>query len=173
MENKTFGFSQMLLAGTVVVAVILIVFMIYPRADGQTSVKEPPASAPASAKVVGDFDGSKPLLFSVARVMECTPVEGCKETDADEVGLPQFLKVDFAKKTIRPARGGEDVPDTAIERSEEVDGKLILQGAEDGYADMKDGLGWTMAISEDSGQVVLTASGDGVAFVVFGACLPM
>jgi hypothetical protein len=30
-----------------------------------------------------------------------------------------------------------------------------------------------MAISEESGQVVLTASGDQVAFVVFGAALPL
>jgi len=35
-----------------------------------------------------------------------------------------------------------------------------------------DGLGWTMAITEKTGQVVLTASGDQVAFVVFGAALP-
>jgi hypothetical protein len=48
-----------------------------------------------------------------------------------------------------------------------------LQGAEDGYEKMRDGLGWTMAISEESGQVVLTASGDQVAFVVFGAALPL
>jgi sugar lactone lactonase YvrE len=83
------------------------------------------------------------------------------------------LKIDFAKKTIRPARGGEDIPDTLIERSERVDGKLILQGAEDGYAEMRDGLGWTMAISEESGLVVLTTSGDEVGFVVFGACTPL
>ena len=31
---------------------------------------------------------------------------------------------------------------------------------------------WTMAISEATGQVVLTASGDQVAFVVFGVSLP-
>jgi len=127
----------------------------------------------ASWATAGDFDGSKPLLVSVARIMECTPVEGCKDVSVDKVGLPRFLKIDFAKKTIRPARDGEDIPDTAIERSERVDGKLILQGAEDGYANMRDGLGWTMAISEDSGQVVLTTSGDEAAFVVFGACLPM
>ncbi len=52
-------------------------------------------------------------------------------------------------------------------------GKLILQGAEDGYDKMRDGLGWTMAISEENGQVVLTASGEQVAFVIFGASLPM
>ena len=126
-----------------------------------------------SKAIAGDFDGSKPLLVSVARVMECTPVEGCNDVSPNEVGLPRFLKIDFAKKTIRPARGGEDIPDTLIERSERVDGKLILQGAEDGYAEMRDGLGWTMAISEESGLVVLTTSGDEVGFVVFGACTPL
>jgi hypothetical protein len=29
-----------------------------------------------------------------------------------------------------------------------------------------------MAITEDTGMVVMTASGDRVAFVVFGACIP-
>jgi hypothetical protein len=48
----------------------------------------------------------------------------------------------------------------------------ILQGAEDGYEKMRDGLGWTMAISESTGQVVPTASGDQLAFVVFGASIP-
>jgi hypothetical protein len=126
-----------------------------------------------SKAIAGDFDGSKPLLVSVARIMECTPVGGCKDVSANEVRLPRFLKIDFAKKTIRPARGGGDIPDTVIERSERVDGKLILQGAEDGYAEMRDGLGWTMAISEESGLVVLTTSGDEVGFVVFGACTPL
>jgi len=38
---------------------------------------------------------------------------------------------------------------------------------------MRDGLGWTMAISQETGQVVLTASGEQVAFVVFGAALAL
>ena len=126
----------------------------------------------ATGTMAGDFDGAKPLLVSVSRILECTPVDGCRDVSADSVGLPQFLKIDFAKKSIRPAREGESIPDTTIERSEEVDGKLMLQGAEDGYAELRDGLGWTLAISEETGQVVLTASGDGVAFVVFGASLP-
>ena len=126
----------------------------------------------SSGVMAGDFDGSKPLLVSVARILECTPVEGCRDVSAERVGLPQFLKIDFARKSIRPARNGEDIPDTVIERSERIDGKLMLQGAEDGYTNLKDGLGWTLTISEETGQVVLTASGDQVAFVVFGACIP-
>ena len=121
----------------------------------------------------GDFDGSKSLLLSVIRVLECTPDGACGEKTPASVGLPQFLKIDFTNKTIGPAAAGDDTPVTTIERQEVVDGKLILQGAEDGYEKMRDGLGWTMAISEESGQVVLTASGEQVGFVIFGACLPL
>ena len=127
----------------------------------------------ASAVGAGDFDGSKPLLMSVIRVIECTPDGDCREVTPASIELSQFLKIDFTDKTIRTAAAGDKRPATTIEHQEVVDGKLILQGAEDGYEKMRDGLGWTMAISEESGQVVLTASGEQVAFVVFGACIPM
>ena len=125
----------------------------------------------ASAVGAGDFDGTRPLLIAVNRVMECTPVDACREVTPASVDLPQFLRIDFAKKAILPAIADDKFPASTIERLEVVDGKLILQGAEDGYEKMRDGLGWTMAISTETGQVVLTASGDQVAFVVFGAAL--
>jgi hypothetical protein len=128
----------------------------------------------ASAPSAGDFDGTKPLLISVIRVIECTPDGTCNEVTPASAELPQFMKIDFTNKTISPATGDDTSQNhTSIERQEVVDGKLILQGAEDGYDKMRDGLGWTMAISEESGQVVLTASGEQVAFVIFGASLPL
>ena len=127
----------------------------------------------ASAVGAGDFDGTRPLLVSVIRAVECVPDGTCSEVPLASVELSQFLKIDFIKKTIRSAVADDETPATMIERQEVVDGKLILQGAEDGYEKMRDGLGWTMAISEATGQVVLTASGDQVAFVVFGAALPL
>ena len=120
-----------------------------------------------------DFDGSRPLLFSVNSAMECTPVSGCRAVTIESIELPRFLKIDLNKKTIGPVSESDTRPDSVIERMERVDGKLILQGAEDGYESVRDGLGWTIAISEGTGRVVMTASGDQVAFVVFGACLPL
>ena len=120
-----------------------------------------------------DFDGSRPLLFSVISVMECTPDNGCRSVTIESVDLPRFLKIDLNKKTIGPVSESDARPGSTIERVERVDGKLILQGAEDGYESVRDGLGWTIAIAEGTGRVVMTASGDQVAFVVFGACLPL
>jgi hypothetical protein len=124
------------------------------------------------AAVAGDFDGSRPLLFSAIKVIECTPGGACSEVTAESISLPHFLRIDFEKKTVTPASGSEERPATGIERMERVDGKLILQGAEDGIEGVRDGLGWTMAIAEDTGKAILTASGEEVAFVIFGACLP-
>jgi len=119
-----------------------------------------------------DYDGSRPLLFSIIRAIECTPDGSCREVSPASIDLPQFLRIDFAQKTIRPAAEAPEVPDTIIERQEVVDGKLILQGVEDGYAKIQDGVGWTLSISAQNGQAVITASGEQVAFVVFGAALP-
>jgi hypothetical protein len=83
----------------------------------------------------------------------------------------QFLRVDFQNMVIKGVTD-EDGRQTKIENMEQIDGKLILQGAEDGVEGVRDGVGWTAAIMEDTGKTILTASGDDVAFVVFGACTP-
>jgi len=118
-----------------------------------------------------DFDGSKSLLFAATKAFECTPAGGCGETTVEELFLPQFLRIDVSKNEIGAIPASEN-PASKIERMEIVDGKLMLQGAEDGSASERDGVGWTMAIAQDSGKTVLTFSGDKAAFVVFGACTP-
>jgi hypothetical protein len=55
---------------------------------------------------------------------------------------------------------------------ESIDGKLFLQGADDGIEGVRDGLAWSISISQDTGRLVMSASGENVAFVVFGACTP-
>jgi len=121
--------------------------------------------------LAGDFDGSKSLLFAAAKAFECIPAGGCAEVTVEEIFLPQFLRIDVSKNEIGAIPASEN-PASKIERMEIVDGKLMLQGAEDGSASEGDGVGWTMAIAQDSGKAVLTASGDKVAFIVFGACTP-
>jgi hypothetical protein len=124
---------------------------------------------PASA---GDFDGSKELMCACVRVIECGPDGKCAEVSAEEARIPQFIRINFEQKTISAPQWGENQTPSPIENFEGIDGKLILQGAEDGYREVRDGVGWSLAISEETGKMVLTESGDQVAFVVFGACIP-
>lgn len=118
----------------------------------------------------GDFDGSRPMVCATIKAIECPPSGDCSEVALERAGLPRFAVIDVQKRVIYPTQSSGINRVSAIERVEIVDGKLILQGAEDGLEGVRDGLGWTIAIAEDSGELVLTASGEGVAFVVFGAC---
>jgi hypothetical protein len=121
-------------------------------------------SAPVFA---GDFDGSKTLICAVMDILECQPGGKCQKETA---GIPQFFKIDFKEKKISATRADGSTRSTPIENFEKIDGKVIIQGAEDGIEGVRDGVGWSLAISEETGKTVLTASGDEVGFVIFGAC---
>lgn len=120
--------------------------------------------------MAGNFDGSKDLICAAMDVVECLPGGECNRVQSEEVDFPDFLKLSFKDKKIRAEQMGRKDLKTDIEHMETIDGKLILQGAEDGREGTKDGLGWTLSIDEESGKMVFSASGTEVAFVIFGAC---
>lgn len=118
----------------------------------------------------GDFDGSKELICAVMDVAECQPGVKCQPVTPEQAGISLFFKINFKDNKIRAIQADGSQRSTMIERLEQVDGKLILQGAEDGIEGVRDGVGWSAAIAQETGKMVLTASGDEVGFVVFGAC---
>ncbi len=119
-------------------------------------------SLPAQAS---DFDGSRNLLCASMGTVECARGSDCLEGTAASINVPQFFWISFAKKLIEAKRAnGEEVSSKIVTKSHD-NGQMVLQGTQNQ-------LGWSMAIMEKSGQMVLTASGEGVAYVVFGACTP-
>jgi len=121
----------------------------------------------------GDFDGSKPMLCSVIKAVECTPEGGCHEITPESVGVPQFLTVDLEEKTIKSTRKSDGDRTSVIKRIERMEGRLILQGSDEGIRDIRDSVGWTAMVMENTGDFVVTASGDQVAFIVYGACIQL
>ncbi len=118
----------------------------------------------------GDFDGSKELICSAMDIVECLPGGKCMEVTAEQVGIPYFLRINFKNKKVSATHADGSQKNSAIKNIEKIDNKVIIQGAEDGIKDVRDGVGWSAAISEDSGKMVITAAGDDVGFVIFGAC---
>ena len=116
------------------------------------------------------LEARAPFICSSNEIFECGRVAGCERVAPDDIGAPAFLLVDIEKNEIRPLPQREGGPASTIERMERVDNKLILQGAEDGREGVRDGLGWTLSVAEDTGHMVLTASGENAGFVIFGNC---
>jgi hypothetical protein len=124
---------------------------------------------PASA---GDFDGSKALVCACMRIIQCQPDGNCVQVSAEDIGLPEFLSMNFEEKTVSALPGNENQPPSRIKNMERIYRKLIIQGVEEGVKDVHEGVGWSIAISEETGKMVITGSGEQTSMVVFGACIP-
>lgn len=111
------------------------------------------------------FDGSKPLLCASIEAFECAPGD-CEWGGSQSVNFPQFLRVYFQDKQIKAIRANGETITTKIRQMSELDDRIVLQGVENG-------LGWAVTIANDTGRMSLTASGNEVAFVIFGACTPL
>ena len=119
------------------------------------------ASASLSA---ADFDGSEPMLCASLDVLECVDGRDCDMVTAEDVDAPQFITVDLKNKELKLDRSGR--PQSAqLRNRESLNGRLVLQGV-----GTETGLGWTFSVDEETGRFVVSASGDAVAFIIFGAC---
>ncbi len=84
-------------------------------------------SAP-SWVLCANFDGSKPLLCATIDAHFCDIGEVCYRTLPAILGAPQFMRINFAKKTVAGPQRTTD-----IRFMEPGDGKLLLRGTEMGY----------------------------------------
>ena len=118
----------------------------------------------------GDIDGAKALFGTVEKILEINRFKINDNVDPDTVSLPRKFVIDFDTRTIRPSKDSLIRKISKIRHIAHIENKLILQGVEEGVENVEDGLAWSMAISKKTGKAVLSASGDGVAYVVFGTC---
>jgi hypothetical protein len=118
-------------------------------------------------------ENASPLLCALTQMLECVEGDACRQIDAEAIGAPRFARVDVAGGRIHDPEADEQAPGSTVVHSARVHGKLILQGTDPGIEELRDGVGWTVAIAEDERRMVLTAAGDAVAYVAFGACLPV
>lgn len=125
------------------------------------------APLPAAA---GEFDGSKPLLCDTVDGLEYHRNGIQKPFNPQSVGLPTAFVIDFKEKWIRPTSDSVVRKQTKIKHMEQVEDKLVLQGADEGIEGVDDGVGWTMSIMHESGRFAITASGADVGYIVFGTC---
>lgn len=112
------------------------------------------------------LDEDKDILCATTQVQDCPEVGDCVAVRPEDVNAPTFLRLDLKKEKIKV--GADRSVD--IERSEQIEDRLILQGAEDGDENRRDGVGWTMSVDTDSGRFVVAVAGAEEAIILFGAC---
>jgi len=126
-----------------------------------------------AAAVAGDFDGSTPLSGTVDKVVEINRHRITDDVDPDTVGLPRKFMIDFKAKAVRPSKDSLVRRQISIHSVAVVENNTVIQGVDEGVEGVADGLAWSLTISKKNGSAVLSASGNGVAYVVFGVCTPV
>jgi hypothetical protein len=115
----------------------------------------------AGTTLAGDFDGSKLLICAPVEAMDCASGEACKKGRPDDIGAPNFMRIDFAQKVITgPKRT------TSILFMDKSDNQILLQGTELGY-------GWTLVLDQENGTMTATLVNREEVFVLFGSCTPL
>ena len=105
------------------------------------------------------LNGKEQLICATVEAISCQRGETCTKGLAEDIGAPQFMRIDLGKKEIiGPVRTS---PIRQMDMDEE---QITLQGAELG-------MGWTVAIDRWTRTMTVTLVRVDTAFTVFGACL--
>ena len=107
----------------------------------------------AGAAEASYFDGKQPLICSIYQLFECDHPNACVSVTPGEIDAMSHFDVDFRKKVV--IRAGQESAQKSTIKDVQVglDGKLIIQGVEDGEADERDGAGWTISIMDPEGTI--------------------
>ena len=127
----------------------------------------------ATIEIAGDFDGSKPLSGITGKIIEINQYKIIDDVDPDTVGLPKNFLIDFNSKTLRPSKDSLVRRTIKFKSLEHIENKMVMQGVDEGVEGVDDGWAWSLTISKENGNAILSAAGDGVAYVVFGVCKPV
>jgi hypothetical protein len=111
-----------------------------------------------------DFDGSVPLLCAVTSTVSCTAEGECIEGSAAAVNLPVFFDIDVQNKKAKGVgQSSQRLSEIlSVQKNPEA---LVLFGA-DGRG------GWSGTIGTASGKLTVAAAKEGIAYIVFGTCIP-
>jgi hypothetical protein len=117
-------------------------------------------TVPAAAGTA--LDGSAPFICAINTIMECDGTGQCQRLTAlQHPDFPSFLRVNVGERLITDGeRSGRK---TEIRSAARLDGRLILQGGENGR-------GWSATIAEETGRMSAGVVADDFSFALFGAC---
>lgn len=113
-----------------------------------------------------DLHGADRILCTAVTATVCT-VDGTCESDLPyNWNIPQFIEIDFAKKTLSTTRASGENRSTPAASVTREDGWIYLQGVEGGRA-------FSFVIDETTGLTSVAVARKGLTVSVFAACTVM
>ena len=118
------------------------------------------------------FDGKDTLLCTVMNTRQCE-LDGCRLVDSEDIGVPQHILADFKKKRMTSTEFSGLNIETPIGNVTREDNRLFVRGIDENAEAPEDAVAWSMVVADPTGMMTLTIGSEEVAFVSFGACVPL
>lgn len=117
----------------------------------------------AGAASASALNTEEVIHCAIIEAVSCELRMGCETGGADMVNLPNFVQIDIPGGQVTGNRPDGTELATPIERIENLDGSTIIQGGEEG-------VGWTILLSEENGNMTVSGSSGDEGLIIFGAC---
>jgi hypothetical protein len=117
------------------------------------------------------LDSKNQMLCAMSDAFECTRGKTCDRTELAEIGAPRFFLVDMAQQVAQGIGAAARQRRSPIRTIDRVGPLLVMQGVDDAIEGERGAIGWTASVAMNGGSMVLTASGEDGAIIVYGDCL--
>jgi hypothetical protein len=110
-----------------------------------------------------ELDGSVPILCAMIAATECDRWGVCDPVDPAAAGLPPFVRVNVAQKSLEATDGSgrkTEINSFSLAKDQQ---RLLLQGGEQGRL-------WSLVIGQRSGEMTASILDHDGGFVVSGTC---
>jgi hypothetical protein len=113
-----------------------------------------------------DVSGRDRMLCTVQQVNQCAPFVECDTASPLDWGVPDFVVIDVAAKTLSTTASSERPRRSPVRHLERQDGQVFLQGVENGRA-------FTIVVVEATGELSAAVSKADLNLSIYGVCTPL
>jgi len=113
-----------------------------------------------------DLTGASRFLCAAVQATRCTDGGDCTLDVPWNLNVPEFIEVDLDAKRLGTTAASGENRTTAIEHLTRRDGRIVVQGFENGRA-------FSWVITESTGRLAVAVATEGRVVAVFGACTPL
>jgi hypothetical protein len=113
-----------------------------------------------------DVSGANRMLCSVLEAHACAAGSDCHALSPVDLNIPRFIELDAKARRLSTTAASGEERQTVADSLQRTDGRLLLQGHEQGRA-------FSLMVDEAAGEATFASAAVGRGVVVFAACTPL
>jgi len=124
------------------------------------------ASLAPAPVLADDISAADRLVCAASTVVMCWENGECETGSPLDLNIPQFIEIDLQQKRLSTTKASGLNRTTPIARVDRGDGRIVLQGFENGRA-------FSYLLQEKTGTATVAVAFEGFSVTAFGACTPV